>query len=43
MLSFEDNAIRAEHTGYFLPKKEIKSYNVMTVGHNFFDQPIKIK
>ena len=30
------------HTGYYLPKVEIKDYNVMIDGKNFFDQPIKI-
>ena len=29
------------HTGYFVPKVEIKDYNVMADGQNFFDQPVK--
>ena len=28
-------------TGYFLSKVEIKDYNVMIDGKNFFDQPAK--
>ena len=26
---------------YYIPNVEIKDYNVMTDGENFFDQPIK--
>ena len=29
------------HRRYYLPPVEIKSYNVMIYGRNFFDQPIK--
>ena len=29
------------HPGYYLPNVEIKNYNVMINGENFFDQPIK--
>ena len=29
------------HTGYYLPKVEIKDYNVMIHGKKFFDQPVK--
>ena len=29
------------HAGYCLPNVEIKNYNVMINGENFFDQPIK--
>ena len=29
-----------EHHTYYLPKVEIKDYNVMIDGKNFFDQPI---
>ena len=28
------------HTGYFLPKVEIKDFNVIIDGRNFFDQSI---
>ena len=36
-----ENVVRTERKGYFLPKAEIKDYNVMIGGRNFFDQPIK--
>ena len=29
------------HSRYYLPNEEIKNYNVMINGENFFDQPIK--
>ena len=29
-----------EHHTYYLPKVEIKDYNVMTDGRNFFHQPL---
>ena len=29
-----------QHHTYYLPKVEIKDYNAMTDGRNFFDQPI---
>ena len=41
VLSFENEEDRKVHTGYYLPKVEIKDYNVMTDGKNFFDQPVK--
>ena len=41
VLSFENNAHRTRYTGYFLPKVEIKDYNVMINGQSFFDQPVK--
>ena len=31
---------RISHLAYYLPKVEIKDYNVMIDGKNFFDQPI---
>ena len=40
MLSFENENNRSSHSAYFLPKVEIKDYNVMIGGRNFFDQPI---
>ena len=42
VFSFENNAPRTRHTGYFLPKVEIKDYNVMIDGQNFLNQLIKI-
>ena len=41
VLAFENDAQRKVHSGYYLPIVEIKSYNVMINGENFFDQPIK--
>ena len=41
VLAFEDDAQRKVHSGYYLPNVEIKKYNVMINGENFFDQPIK--
>ena len=41
MLLFENNAHRSSHKRYFLPTVEIKVYNVMIDGKNFFDQTIK--
>ena len=41
VLALEDDAQRKVHSGYYLPKIEIKNYNVMINGENFFDQPIK--
>ena len=40
VLSFENEDNRKSHSIYYLPKVEIKDYNVMTDGKNFFDQPI---
>ena len=40
MLSFQNDADRTVHTGYFLPKVEIKDCNVKIDGRNFFDQPM---
>ena len=40
VLSFENEDDRTSHSTYYLPKVEIKDYNVMIDGKNFFDQPI---
>ena len=40
VLSFENKNYRTSHSTYNLPKVEIKDYNVMIDGRNFFDQPI---
>ena len=40
VLSFENENDRTLHSTYYLPKVEIKDYNVMVDGRNFFDQPI---
>ena len=42
-LAFENDAQRTSHSGYYLPNVEIKNYNVMINGENFFDLPIKNK
>ena len=41
VLAFENDALRKVHSGYYLPNVEIKNYNVMINGENFFDKPIK--
>ena len=40
LLFFENENDRTSHWSYYLPKVEIKDYNVMIDGRNFFDQPI---
>ena len=40
VLSFENENDRTSHSTYYLPKVEVKDYNVMIDGRNFFDQPI---
>ena len=40
VLFFENENDRTSHSTYYLPKVEIKDYNVMIDGRNFFDQPI---
>ena len=39
-LPFENENARTLHSTYYLPKIEIKDYNVMIDGINFFHQPI---
>ena len=41
VLAFENDTQRASHSGYYLPNVEIKNYNVMINGENFFDRPIE--
>ena len=40
VLPFKDDDGRQSHDQYYLPTVEIKDYNVMIDGRNFFDQPI---
>ena len=40
VLAFENENGRTSHSTYYLPKVELKDYNVMIDGRNFFDQPI---
>ena len=42
VLSFENENDRISHSNYYLPKVEIKGYNVMIDGENFFYQAINI-
>ena len=39
VLPFENDSDRVSHATYYLPKVEIKDYNIMIDGGNFFDQP----
>ena len=41
ILVFENYAQRTSHSGYYHPNVEIKNYNVMINGKNFFDQSVK--
>ena len=41
VLAFENDDDRTSHDEYYLPTVEIKDYNIMINGENFFDQPIK--
>ena len=41
VLSFENRAIQESYKQYFLQDIEIKDYNIMIDGRNFFDQPVK--
>ena len=43
VLAFENDTQRTSHSGYYLPKVEIKDYNITINGENFYDQPIKNK
>ena len=43
ILAFENDTQRTSHFGYYLPNVEIKNYNIVINGENFFDQPIKNK
>ena len=41
VLAFENDAQRISKKRYYIPNVEIKDYNVMIDGKNFFDQPVK--
>ena len=43
VLAFENDDDRTSSDEYYLPTVEIKDYNIMINGENFFDQPIKNK
>ena len=38
---FENDGQRTSSKRYYIPNVEIKDYNVMIDGKNFFDQPVK--
>ena len=40
-MAFENDAQRTSNKRYFIPNVEIKDYNVMIDGKNFFDQLVK--
>ena len=40
-MAFEGDDNRTAHDSYYLSTLEIKDYNIMINGENFFDQPIK--
>ena len=40
-MSFKDDNGQESCTQYYLPTVQIKDYNVLIDGRNFFDQPIK--
>ena len=41
VLAFGNDVQRTSNKRYYLPNVEIKDYNVLIDGKNFFDQPIK--
>ena len=41
ILAFQNDTQRTSAKGYYLPNVEIKDYNIIINGANFFDQPIK--
>ena len=41
VLAFENDDQRTSNKIYYIPNVEIKDYNVMIDGKNFFDQPVK--
>ena len=41
ILAFENDNQRTSYERYYIPPVEIKDYNIMINGENFFDQPIK--
>ena len=41
IIAFENEDQRISNKGYYLPNLEVKDYNVMIEGKNFFDQPVK--
>ena len=43
IVAFENDTQRTSHSNYYLPNVEIKNYNIVINGENYFDQPITNK
>ena len=43
VLSFENEEDRTSFSKYYVPKVEIKDFNVLIDGKSFFDVPVKYK
>ena len=41
VLAFENDTQRTSHSDYYLLNVELKDYNIMINGENFFDQPVE--
>ena len=41
VLAFENDAERTRTSRYYIPNVQIKDYNIVVKGENFFDQPVK--
>ena len=41
ILAYDGDTQRTSHTGPYIPNVQLKDYNIMINGENFFDQPIK--
>ena len=41
VLAFENDTQRTSAKSHYLPNVTIKHYNIMIIGENFFDEPIK--
>ena len=41
VLALENDTKRKSAKGYYLPTTQLKDYNIMINGENFFDQPVK--
>ena len=41
VLAFGNDTQRASHSEYYLPNVELKDYNIMIYGENFFYHPVK--
>ena len=41
VLAFENDTQRTSHKGPYIPNIQLKGYNILINGENFFDQPVK--